>query len=347
MIASDHGAWNGSLIGNIGVWLSVGRTTSSATRVAGSTEHPHERGADVTDLRPDPIRDRSTPTSVGRTGGLAAAYGLAVALAGLGPGGVLAVLVGAVAVAVTVLVAGLRPGLDPAPSEPGATVESYRAAAVLGISEVLGAAATSVPFAALVLAGDPMQTSRFYLLMIASAAFSVGWSYLLRLVQPRLVGRLERAGRAVAWRSVRRMSGWSAGIGGAATAALLVALLAAGWTGGGGWAPVVIAATLEMALYAAVTATVLVVENVDAHGRRWSATTATIQFGAVAGAGWWLVAGSQPRRGGGVRRPIRRRGRPDRAAAPGRWPGAGGRGRGHRSSPACSATRAARGRPTR
>jgi hypothetical protein len=49
------------------------------------------------------------------------------------------------------------------------------------------------------------------------------------------------------------------------------------------------AVALEMSLYAATTASLLVAENIDARGRRWSAGGALAQFVTVAAAGWLLV----------------------------------------------------------
>jgi hypothetical protein len=164
-------------------------------------------------------------------------------------------------------------------------VEALRTAAVLGVSEILGAASSSVLYAILAIAGDPTETSRFYLLMIAAGAFAVGWSYLLRLVQPWLAGRLEQRGRGEGWRMVGRLSGWSAGVGGILT----VALVAVVYVRGDGWPQSVAALLLEISLYAATTGALLVAENIDAHGRRWSAAGAVAQFATVAGAGWWLV----------------------------------------------------------
>jgi hypothetical protein len=61
----------------------------------------------------------------------------------------------------------------------------------------------------LAVAGDAAQTSRFYLFMIVSAAFSVGWSYLLRLAQPRMVRWLEDHGHDRGWRLTRALSRWT------------------------------------------------------------------------------------------------------------------------------------------
>jgi hypothetical protein len=219
---------------------------------------------------------------------IAGGFALAVTLAagaGFGVLGVLAVLWAVPTAVAATLLAGLlrRPG--PAGATRGSVLEALRAAAVLGVSEVLGTAAVSVLFAVLALIGDATETSRFYLLMIVGGGFATGWSYLLRLVQPRVAARLEREGQIVGWHWVGRLSRWTAVAGGAATAAAI----AVGYVRGPGWPAAVFALLLEMALYAAVTAALLVVENTDAHGRRSSAAAALVQFATVAAAAFWLV----------------------------------------------------------
>jgi hypothetical protein len=220
--------------------------------------------------------------------GIATGYAIAVGLAagaGFGVDAVLDVLLGVVTVLIAGLVAGLVARLDPARASRRSTMEALRAAAVLGVSEILGAASSSVLYAILAVFGDPAETSRFYLLMIVAGAFAVGWSYLLRLVQPWLVGRLEQRGRGEGWRTVGRLSAWSAGVGGILTAALVAVVRVRG----DGWPQSEAALLLEVALYAATTGALLVAENIDAHGRRWSAAGAVAQFATVAGVGWWLV----------------------------------------------------------
>jgi hypothetical protein len=46
---------------------------------------------------------------------------------------------------------------------------------------------------------------------------------------------------------------------------------------------------IEMGLFVTSAIALVVLENLDALGRRWSATGALIQFGVVAFAGWWLI----------------------------------------------------------
>lgn len=221
---------------------------------------------------------------------IAAAYGLVVGLvlwAGLSAHGVLAVLVSAVALVDAVLLVGLLRLRPPRYADAPAALRrtALRASAVLGVSELLGTASASVLYAVLAIEGDDRQISLFYVLMVVAGSIAVGWSYFLRLVQPRVVGWLEVSGAAAGRAVVRRLTGATLGVGVPVTIAVVVA---AAIRGGG--LPVAIGAlALEIVLYAAGASAAVMLETVDARGRHGSATGAGLQFAAVALAGCWLV----------------------------------------------------------
>jgi phenylacetate-CoA ligase len=121
---------------------------------------------------------------------IAAGFGLAVALAAgarLGVGGVLAVLWAVTALIVAVLLAGLLRHPGPTGAGRKSTVEAVRAAAVLGVSEIVSAGSVSILYTVLALVGEATETSRFYLLMIIGGGG--------RLAVGRAVGPLGRRGR--------------------------------------------------------------------------------------------------------------------------------------------------------
>lgn len=220
--------------------------------------------------------------------GAAAAYGVAVALvavAGLTAEAVLAVLVGGMALIVAGLVLGLRRDrTDARPTRPAARA-ALRAASVLGAGGLLATLAVSVLYAMFAITGDAVQTSLFYVLMVFSSVLAVGWQYVLRLAQPPLVGWLLRVGAVGGWRLTRRVLGLAllAGVPVAAVLAVLGLL-----TGPSRWLAAVTVA-VEVSLFTASTAAAVVLENIDAPGRRWSLTGAVAHFLAVVGTGWWLV----------------------------------------------------------
>jgi hypothetical protein len=220
--------------------------------------------------------------------GIAAAHAAVVALvavARLGAHAVLAVLVGVLALVDAALLAGLWPDLRGAGAARPARTAALRAAVVLGAGELLAMVAGSLLFALFALAGDAARTSRFYVLLVVSSAVAVGWAYALRLAQPSLVGWLLRVGPAGGWRRARRLVDAALLAGAPAAAGLLVAGLVAG---PGGWLAVA-ALAVEIGLYAVATTAAVVLENIDAPGRRWSAAGAVAHVATVAAAGWWLV----------------------------------------------------------
>lgn len=219
---------------------------------------------------------------------IAASYGLVLSLAvlaGLSVHGVLAVLIGCLLLVDLVLVIGL---LRRAPREratPAAARVALQAAAVLGVGELLEAASGSVLYAVLAIAGDARETSFFYVLMIVAGSTAVGWSYLLRLARPRLVGWLAQATDGIGRTVVHRMAGWTLGPGVVLTGGLVLAVVA--------WGPsrplAMVTLVVEVLLYFAVTAAAVVLESVDARGRHGSAGGAVLQFAAVAVAAWWFI----------------------------------------------------------
>ncbi|MEV6967990.1 hypothetical protein AB0M47_23050 [Hamadaea sp. NPDC051192] len=248
--------------------------------------------------------------------GLAATYALAVVAAylGAGPHDVL-LLLGAGTLAVNaVLLARLRlPAAPPstasdaaappaaagaqASTPPDAAVSgaeaqasaspevsraaALRAVAVLGTADILGVLGVSVLYLAFAAADRPAETSLFYLLVVVSAAVSTGWGYLLRLAQPTVALRIERAGESAAWSATRRSLIWTIGLG--LPAAITVGVLGRSAV----WAYV--ALTIEILLYAGNAVSALLLEASGARGRRWSAAASIGQLAAVAGTGWLLV----------------------------------------------------------
>lgn len=233
-------------------------------------------------IREQPIADVSSYAAI------ATSYGLVVGLtlwADLSVHGVLAVLVGLVALVNTVLLTRLFRSTRPTGAPVTLRRAALRASAVLGISELLGTASASVLYAILAINGNDRQISLFYVLMVVAGSIAVGWSYFLRLVQPRVVGWVERSGAAAGRAAVRRLTGAALGVGVPATIAVVVAAAALG-----SGLPVAAAALgLEILLYAAGAGAAVMLETVDARGRHGSATGAAFQFAAVALAGWWLV----------------------------------------------------------
>lgn len=218
---------------------------------------------------------------------VAAGYAVAVVFAATTDAGVDEVLRVLLAVAlgvVLVLVLRLWPRTTADPAPPELRRESWRAAGVLGVGELLGMAAFSVLFADFAVADDARQTSLFYVLVVVSSCFSVGLLYVLRLLQPHVVSRSEAHGEAATWRVARRILVGLLVLGAPAAAACAVmatrldhAVVP--------WA----ALALELALFATVAVAVLLLESSGGRGRGWSAVSAVVEFLVVAAAGWWLV----------------------------------------------------------
>ncbi|MFC7548607.1 hypothetical protein [Plantactinospora sp. GCM10030261] len=236
-------------------------------------------------LRGRPLADPAA--FLGIAAGYAAAVGLAVR-PGLTASGVLALLVGVLLVVNMALLGGLarqRPASRRVRPARPAGLAALWAAAVLGVGELLSAASVSVLYAVFAATGDAAQTSQFYLLIVASAVLSAGWGYLLRIRQPQVVGWLRRSDAGAGWRLAGRLLGAVLALGVPLTAVLAIAIAWDVPRGVLGPAAVV----LELAIFATTVSALLLVENIDAGGRRWSATVALIQFLTVAVAGWLLV----------------------------------------------------------
>ncbi|MEV4830673.1 hypothetical protein AB0K25_20430 [Micromonospora sp. NPDC049257] len=161
---------------------------------------------------------------------------------------------------------------------------ALRAAALLGVAELLGTAGASALYAALAALGDAAEISLFYVLAVVTSVVSTGWGYLLRLVQPTVADRYERAGELAGWRSARRTLGATMAFGLPAAVALTAA-----FTAGAGPDLVYPAIAVEIVLFGANAVSALLLEVSGARGRRWSAQAAVAQFAVVAGAGWLLV----------------------------------------------------------
>ncbi|MCP2326892.1 hypothetical protein HDA40_005399 [Hamadaea flava] len=169
---------------------------------------------------------------------------------------------------------------DSTPPETSRTA-AFRAVAVLGTADIVGVLGVSVLYLAFAAADRPAETSLFYLLVVVSAAVSTGWGYLLRLAQPTVALRIERAGESAAWSATRRSLIWTIGLG--LPTAITVGVLGRSAV----WAYV--ALTIEILLYAANAVSALLLEASGARGRRWSAAASIGQLAAVAGTGGLLV----------------------------------------------------------
>ncbi|MFY1683728.1 hypothetical protein ACN265_19545 [Micromonospora sp. WMMD730] len=161
---------------------------------------------------------------------------------------------------------------------------ALRAAALLGVAELLGTAGASALYAALAALGDAAEISLFYVLVVVTSVVSTGWGYLLRLVQPAVADRYERAGELAGWRAARRTLGATMAFGLPAAVALTAAA-----TAGAGPDLVYPAIAVEIVLFGANAVSALLLEVSGARGRRWSAQAAAAQFAVVAGTGWLLV----------------------------------------------------------
>lgn len=232
-------------------------------------------------LRGAPYRDALTYLLLA---GIHLAVVGAVAVTRMDAHAVLAVLVGAVVLVDLGLLAGLWRQLPTGWPTRSVTATATRATVVLGSAEVLSTVSISVLYALFALAGDPGGTSLFYTLTLVSSVVSVGWAYLLRLAQPTLVGWLLRVGPTVGWRRACRVLDATLVLGPPAAVVLLVA-----GGSGGGTGLAVAAQAVEICLFVATMAAAVVLENIDAAGRRWSAASALAHVCLVAAAGWWLV----------------------------------------------------------
>lgn len=198
---------------------------------------------------------------------------------------VLALLVGAVVLVDFGLLAGLWRQLPAGwPARPVA-LTAARATVMLGSAEVLSTVSISVLYALFELVGDTRGTSLFYTLLLVSSIVSVGWAYLLRLVQPSLVSWLLRAGPTAGWRRAAQILDATLLLG-LPTAVVLLVMAA---RAGGGLGLAVVAQAVEIFLFIAAMAAAVVLENIDAVGRRWSAASALLHVCLVTGLGWWLV----------------------------------------------------------
>jgi hypothetical protein len=220
---------------------------------------------------------------------LAAGYLLVVCLVwtvGLTVDEVLRVLLVVAGLVIAVLVIGLAPGIRRRPGAAGDAVgQALRASVTLGTGELVAMAAVSAMYPILVAAGDEAQVSAFYVLLIVSASFSVGWAYLLRLAQPRTVRWLEAIGPADGWRLAWLVSGWVAAAGAVTVAALTAALVVHGAAS----ALAFVAVAVEMVLFAGASAATLVAESLDARGRRASAVGSVVAAVAAVGGAVALV----------------------------------------------------------
>ncbi|MFJ8686717.1 hypothetical protein [Micromonospora wenchangensis] len=162
--------------------------------------------------------------------------------------------------------------------------DALRAAALLGVAELLGTAGASALYAALAALGDAAEISLFYVLAVVTSVVSTGWGYLLRLVQPAVADRYGRAGEPAGWRAARRTLGATIAFGLPAAVALTAAA-----TAGAGPGLVYPAIGVEILLFGANAVSALLLEVSGARGRRWSAQAAVVQFAVVAGTGWLLV----------------------------------------------------------
>ncbi|MFY1693728.1 hypothetical protein [Plantactinospora sp. WMMB782] len=220
--------------------------------------------------------------------GLAAGYGATLGLAvrpGITAEQALTVLVAVVGVIAVALLGGLVHRLPPIRPGRSARLGAIRAAALLGVGELLSAASVSLLYALFATTGDAAATSLFYLLLVVSAVLSAGWGYLLRIRQPSVVAWLLRSGPAAGWRLAGRLLGAALTLGVPLAAALAVAIVLD--------VPAVVlgpaAVALELAVFGTGLTALLVLENIDTGGRRWSAAGAVIQFLVVAATGWFLV----------------------------------------------------------
>jgi hypothetical protein len=217
--------------------------------------------------------------------GIYAAVVAMVAATQLNALAVLTVLVVAVVMVNAGLLAGLWRQLPTTwPTWP-VGLAATRASAVLGTAEVLSTVSVSVLYALFALAGDAADIGLFYTLAVVSSVVSVAWAYLLRLVQPALVGWLVRVGSAVGWRWASRVLDATVLLGIPGAVALLIAV----WSRGGGFGLAVTAQVLEIFLAIPAMAAAVILENIDAAGRRWSAAGALSHVITVAVSGWWLV----------------------------------------------------------
>lgn len=214
--------------------------------------------------------------------GLAGAYAVAIAAAYLGaePVQVLLLLCVTVLVVNAALLTGLRRPV-PVTEETISRPAALRAAVVLGAAEVFGIAGVSALYATFAAAGEPAETSLFYVLVLISSAFSTGWGYVLRLAQPSVAVRIEHSGEAAGWVWARRCLMWTliGGVPGGAIMLLFGRSTAWAYAGIG----------IEIALYAANAGSALLLEASGSRGRRRSASSAVVQLVAVAVTGWFLV----------------------------------------------------------
>lgn len=178
-------------------------------------------------------------------------------------------------VAIAQLALLLRVGARPASPLPDS--ELWRAIGTLGVGELLSTLSGSILFAYFAIVGDAHQTSLFYVLMVLSSAFAVGFLFMLRLIQPRLVQRIADGTGPDGRRVTRRVSGvvLAAGAPALVAAAAVVVLVSSG--------PLVAGVLLlgEMTLFAVLSICLLLLESSDGSGRAWSASTSAIEFVVV------------------------------------------------------------------
>lgn len=218
-------------------------------------------------------------------------------LADLGPAAVLWVLAAvscAVAAGVLVAVRRVRPAAVGSEG-PSTAVDGGQPSrrgvlemvALMGGVEVLNTLGIAVVYAVLHATAPPAESSRLYVLLLVSQAFTGAFLYLLRLAVP--AASLRGAGDpATAVRLARTALGRAALVTGAV--GLVVAV--AGWSGPGGGtgiALVVVALGAGLAGFAVVTYASMRVETTDAHGRRLAGLAALVGLAGVAAGALVLV----------------------------------------------------------
>lgn len=210
---------------------------------------------------------------------------LAAMLGGLGARAALGLLAASSSAVLVVMVAQAWRRCDQVRPPRRLRMEAVHASVVLGAGELLSMAGVSAVFAMMALAGDDRQISLFYLLMMVTSSFSVGYLYALRLWQPHLSRQLERDGAGAA----DRRAGRTLVVVLCLAVPALILLVAVNVTTGASDIVAVAALVIEMLCFGGVGWAVVLVETASARGRGWSAAGAVGQLLAVVSAGWWLV----------------------------------------------------------
>ena len=189
------------------------------------------------------------------------------------------------------LTIGLARGLPRRPTRRGIRRIMLRTAVLMGSSEVLSNAATSVLYVELVLTGQGGQSGSLYLA-------SLGWSALInvayfvqRIFQPVLSARLARVSGPAAWAMPVRLARWVAWLSVAWLVVVPAGLAIGAAHGVSRWPLLVIAALMlsRVPFYLATAYAVYVLENTDADGLRICAAGAVLGMAAVAATGLVLI----------------------------------------------------------